>query len=151
MKKLVSANAVSGLLFTAFGVLGIILSLEESIGTAARMGPGYMPLLLSSALAVLGAVVLLRGLLGSDAPVRLSGKRPLAMVLLSVAAFAVFVRSLGFGPAVFAAVVVACYAEAGRRLPYVLLLALVVSAFSSVVFVWGLGLAIPVLSSPWKF
>lgn len=151
MRKLASADAASGLLFSAFGVLGIFLSLEERIGTSARMGPGYLPLVLSSLLALLGFFILLRGLFTPAESVGISGIRPLAMVLLSIAAFAACIRTLGFGPATFSAVAIACYAEKGRSLPRVFLLALAVSIFCSLTFVWGLGLSIPMFSWPWKF
>jgi hypothetical protein len=151
MKKVASVDSLSGLLFITLGLLGTFLSLKESIGTPARMGPGFMPLLLSVGLATLGAVILVRGLRSTVSTEWRFGIRPLFMVLASVAVFAACIRSVGFAPAVFTSVVIASYAEKTRSLVSALLLAFVISTFCSLIFVIGLGLTIPVFSLPWRF
>ena len=145
MGKLAGADGLSGLFFVALGILGVVLSLEEKIGTAARMGSGYMPLVLSFCLIALGAIVLVRGLLARKPAITFGDIRPPLMILLSVAAFAVSIRNLGLMPAVFIAVSIASYAQSRPRLIEVILLALALAAFCSAVFVWALGLTIPVL------
>ena len=47
----------SGLLFTAVGVAFAWGATKYSLGTAARMGPGYFPLMLGILMAVLGGVI----------------------------------------------------------------------------------------------
>lgn len=49
----------SGIMFVALGVGFAIGATEYSMGTAARMGPGYFPFWLGVCLALLGAVVTL--------------------------------------------------------------------------------------------
>ena len=44
----------SGALFIAFGCAGLWFGRDYAIGTAARMGPGYFPLMMSLALVGLG-------------------------------------------------------------------------------------------------
>ena len=48
---------VSGGLFVAFGAYFTLESLSYEIGTAFRMGPGFMPLLLGGVLCALGVAV----------------------------------------------------------------------------------------------
>jgi hypothetical protein len=47
----------SGLLFTAVGVAFAWGATKYSLGTAARMGPGYFPLMLGILMAILGGVI----------------------------------------------------------------------------------------------
>ena len=48
----------SGLIFIAFGIAAIWIGSNYTLGTAARMGPGYFPRILGILLIVLGSVVL---------------------------------------------------------------------------------------------
>jgi hypothetical protein len=52
----------AGLLFVAFGVVALVMAQSYSIGTAARMGPGYFPRLLGILLIGLGAVQAIVGI-----------------------------------------------------------------------------------------
>ncbi len=52
----------SGLLYTVVGAAFAYGAISYNIGTAARMGPGYFPLLLGVMLAIIGAIVLLKSL-----------------------------------------------------------------------------------------
>src|SRR5437016_10138489 len=55
-------NVLAGLLFIAVAALGLWLSRDYPVGTALRMGTGYVPRLLCWILLGLGAVVLVQGL-----------------------------------------------------------------------------------------
>ena len=52
----------SGLMFTVVGIVFAVGATNYSMGSSARPGPGYFPLLLSVILAILGAVVLFKSL-----------------------------------------------------------------------------------------
>jgi len=52
----------SGLLFTAVGVAFAWGATKYSIGTGARMGPGYFPLMLGILMAILGGVITFKAL-----------------------------------------------------------------------------------------
>jgi hypothetical protein len=149
MKKFASLDGASGLMFIVLGALGIALSSQEKIGTAARMDSGFMPMLLSCGLALMGAMVIAGA--QPDAPGERQGLglRGLLVVLVAIAAFAATVRSLGLGPAVFLTTVIASYAEKGRRPVPVVVSAIVFSLFCVATFIWGLGLPIPSLVLPW--
>ena len=51
----------AGLLFVALGVLAFVLGSDYTLGTAARMGPGYFPRMLGLLLIALGMIIVLRG------------------------------------------------------------------------------------------
>src|SRR5262249_59907775 len=59
---LARTDMLAGLLFIAVAVLGLWISRDYPIGTALRMGTGYVPRLLCWLLLGLGAVVLVQGL-----------------------------------------------------------------------------------------
>jgi putative tricarboxylic transport membrane protein len=61
-RVLARRDVLAGLLFIAVAVLGLWLSRDYPIGTALRMGTGYVPRLLCWLLLGLGAVVLVQGL-----------------------------------------------------------------------------------------
>ena len=55
-------DLASGLIFVAIGVGFAVASSGYEMGRAIRMGPGYFPLILSIAMIVLGAAIIVKGL-----------------------------------------------------------------------------------------
>ena len=55
-------DVLAGLLFCAIALLGLYLSRDYPVGTALRMGTGYVPRLLCWILLALGALILVQGL-----------------------------------------------------------------------------------------
>ena len=53
---------VAGLMFIAVGIAAIVIASNYTLGTAARMGPGYFPRILGILMIVLGAILALRSL-----------------------------------------------------------------------------------------
>ena len=54
MDRLFSKDLWSGLMFAGFGVLALVMGNSLAVGTAIRMGPGYVPRMLSYILIGLG-------------------------------------------------------------------------------------------------
>src|SRR4029077_18438232 len=77
---LARADVLSGLLFIAIAAFGLWASRNYSVGTALRMGTGYMPRLLCWLLLVLGAIVLAQGLRQQAVPLRSSPQAWRAML-----------------------------------------------------------------------
>ena len=48
-------DLVAGLMFIAVGIAAIVIASNYTLGTAARMGPGYFPRILGILMIVLGA------------------------------------------------------------------------------------------------
>jgi hypothetical protein len=140
-------NVLAGLLFMAIAILGLWLSRDYPIGTALRMGTGYVPRLLCWVLLGLGPCVLVQGLReppgGPGADVSL-GWRPLVLVAASLVLFGLTVERLGLVVAILLLTLAGAYATRGRGIVETLLAALVLIALCWGIFVFGLQLTIPV-------
>ena len=66
--KLNTKDLLSAGLFIAFAVIGLWLNQDHNLGTARRMGPGYMPMLTFWLLIGLGSLVLAGGLFNGPDP-----------------------------------------------------------------------------------
>jgi hypothetical protein len=66
--KIGAKNIASGVFFILVAVAGLYLNQDHALGTARRMGPGYMPMLVFWIQMGLGALVLLNGLFGGTDP-----------------------------------------------------------------------------------
>ena len=133
-----------GLLFVALGIAVLVLARDYRMGSAARMGPGYFPTLLGGLMAFLGLTLTLPAFFADGEKLPRLHWRPLAMVLLSVAAFGVTLEYLGFVVAVAALVLVGALAEPELRPWEAAALAAFLVAFSVGIFVVGLGLPLNV-------
>jgi len=138
----------AGLLYIAFGVLAVAMGRGYPLGSAARMGPGYFPVLVGSLLLVVGIIVAARGLSAKSEPVGRLTIVPLVLVLGAVLLFAVAIEKLGLAVALLGVVVVGYLANARRRPLELLVLALVLSAASVLIFHYGLKLPFKVWPGP---
>ncbi len=136
----------SGLLFMVLGVGFAWTAPRYGIGTAANMGPGYFPLLLGALLTVLGGVLVFKALVFETEDGGRIGPwawRPVCWIALANGAFGLLIGGLasaGIAPmgwvlAIVALTVIASAAGSGFRWKEVLILALVLTLGSFLVFV----------------
>jgi len=132
---------ITGGIFFAFGVAGIILSLGYDIGTPTDVGPGGFPLLLSVILAllglanlVMGAVEPYRGGLGSWR------SRAIYLIPLSVVFFALSVERIGLVPAIIGTSLIAGFANPKINLIEIGVMSVALAVFGAGLFVYGLNL-----------
>ena len=148
----------SGLLFIVVGGAFAYGATNYSVGTGARMGPGYFPLLLGIILALLGAVVTFKSLVVETPDGDKIGQwawKPLFFIIASNLLFGVLLGglpSVGIPPmgmvvAIFGLVVVSSMAGQSFKLKEVLVLATVLAAMSYLAFVVLLKLQFPVWPS----
>ena len=148
----------SGLLFIVVGGSFAYGASTYQVGTGARMGPGYFPLLLGIILAVMGVVVAVRAFMtGTPGGDRIGAIawRPLFLVLSANLAFgalmigvpAIGIPQFGLVIAIFALVTIASFAAEKFILKEVLLLSVILSVGSYAAFVKLLGLQFPVWPS----
>lgn len=135
-----TTNALCGAIFLATGGFFALQSLDLDLGTAFRMGPGYFPFVLSIILMVLGAVIIVHSTKADGEPIGPIAWRGMCLILPAPVFFGLTVRGLGFVPALFFCALIASFASARMRVVPAILLSAALTAFSVVVFAWGLGL-----------
>lgn len=153
----------AGALFTLVGSAFGWGAQAYQLGTSARMGPGYFPVLLGVLLALLGGVMMIRATLSHSDRVQAIGPwawKPLvaiitANLLLGVALGGLprlGLPALGLMAGIFLLTLVACLGGDRFRLKEATLLAIALAAFSYLAFVLLLKLQLPVwpvfLTSP---
>jgi hypothetical protein len=131
----------------ALGALAFALASPLSVGTAAAMGPGYVPRGLAILIMIYGLVLGLRAMFSGAVAFPSVEMRPLLLLLGSVALFAVILPIAGLAITSFALVLCAGYAAYDVRQRENAIAALILAAFAVVLFVVALSLPIPVW--PW--
>ena len=134
----------AGLLFIAFGIAALVIGSNYTLGTAARMGPGYFPRILGGLLVVLGATLALRALRLQGPPIPRWHWRPIVIVLGSVAAFGLVLNYLGMVVSTVLLIVAASAASHEFRFREALISGIALAALAVVVFVLGLKLLLPI-------
>jgi hypothetical protein len=137
----------AGLLFVAFGVVALVMVQAYAIGTPARMGPGYFPRLLGILLVVGGGIQALIGLRSKPEFAVEWHWRPLFTLLIAVVLFIVMTPWLGLIVAALVMSFVASAASREFRWPEALLVGAILGSAAAALFVWGLGVPLPVW--PW--
>ena len=145
----------SGLMFMAVGVAFAWGATTYNVGTGARMGPGYFPLMLGVLMAVLGAAITFKALvvetLGGDKIGKWAWK-PLIFVILANLAFGVLlagvpkfgIPAMGLIVGIYALTFIASIAEPGWKVKNTFILATVLAIGSYIAFVVVLKLQFPV-------
>ncbi len=155
MKIKSQKDFLSGLMFLVVGGIFAWGATNYSIGTGARMGPGYFPMMLGVLLVLLGAIIMLGGLIVETPDGDKVGKiawKPLSYILGANLVFGILlgglpkwgIPSFGLITAIFALVIIASKAGDEFRWKSVLILATVLSVGSYLAFIALLKLQMPV-------
>ena len=145
----------AGIMFLAVGVAFAWGATSYNIGTGARMGPGYFPLVLGVLLAGLGAIEMVKALVVGKPGGDLVGKwawRPIVFVLGANLAFGILLGGLpsirlpamGLIAGIYALTIIASLAGEKFRWREVLILATVLAVGSYGAFIMLLKLQFPV-------
>lgn len=118
-----------------------------SLGTAGKMGPGYFPLMVAAALALIGLVIALRAFAGQTETINVVGWRGLVLVLAAPAAFALTITPLGFVAAIVCATAIAAWASSVMTVRFSLSLVLFMTALCVVVFSYILKMPVPLIGA----
>jgi hypothetical protein len=137
----------SGLMFAGLGLGFAVIAQNYDMGTAARMGPAYFPTVLGGLLALLGVIITLRGLKleEKDSHVDPFHFRPLVLVLGAVVAFGLLLRPAGLIVALAVLVIVSSFGSNEFKWKEVIPLLVGLTVLVLAVFIYGLGMTIPVL------
>jgi len=145
----------SGLMFTAVGVAFAWGATKYSLGTGARMGPGYFPMMLGVLMTVLGAVITFKAMVVETEDGDKVGSwawKPLVFIIAANLLFGLMLGGLpsikfpafGLIAAIYALTLVAALAGEEFKLKEVLVLATVLAIMSYLAFIVLLKLQFPV-------
>ena len=145
----------SGLMFMGVGIAFAWGATTYNVGTGARMGPGYFPLMLGILMAVIGVVITFMATTVETVDGDKIGKwawKPLAYILAANFSFGVLlgglpsigVPAMGLIIAIYALTIISSLAGETFKLRDVLILATVLAVGSYVAFIWALKLQIQV-------
>lgn len=138
----------AGALYAAFGGTALSLASRYPMGTGARMGAGYFPVMLGSLLLLFGLAAIVRSFLRTGEGLGEIAWRPLALVAGGVVAFAWLLPRLGLPLSLIVLILVPATASRRFRIePRALLLMVALIAFCVALFVEGLGVPLPLLGS----
>lgn len=149
MSRLLTQDVLAGLLFAAFGIAALIFGADLRMGTAARMGPGYVPNMLAWILIALGAFIAIRGALRGRPAIESLHWRPISLISLAVLAFAFLFQATGLLPALVALVVLAALASPESRRLETAVAAIALFLICIGVFKYGLGMPFTVIRGVW--
>ncbi|MGQ7791994.1 tripartite tricarboxylate transporter TctB family protein [Faunimonas sp. B44] len=135
-------DLIGGLVFCAVGLFFVAGAFGMNWGTAQRMGPGYLPLVLGILLIGLSLVSLFQA-----GPPEVTEEtiawRPLIACAAAIVAFGLGLRWLGFIPAVVLAVVLASLGDRTARPVVTIALAVFLAVSAWAIFRLGLNLPMP--------
>lgn len=136
----------SGLMFVTMGVVFAVGATNYPMGSSAKPGAGYFPMILSVVMALLGGVVLFKSLTieteGGD-PIGAFAWRPLLLIVASISMFGFALPVLGMFVTIPLLIVMVSFAGDEFGWVGVLLNCVVLTAGSWFIFIWGLHLTIP--------
>ena len=133
----------AGVVFLLIGLAGLYFGGELALGTAARMGPGYFPRLLSFMIIAVGVAVALQGITVEGPPVEPLRVRPIAFIIGAILAFGWLIERIGLALTAVLLTLIAAYARREVKLGETVLLGIGLGIFTVAVFVHLLGQALP--------
>ena len=137
----------AGLMYMVIGLFFTYMATQYSMGTPAKMGPGYFPFWLGLVMTVLGLVILIKSL-GAKAAIEKVPPfnwRVIGLITGSVVLYGVLLPIMGFIVAVFVLVFLSASASHEFHWKGTLMNAIFLIVFTYLVFVVGLKLQFPLL------
>lgn len=143
-KELISGLAciVAALPFAALSLFDL------NLGTLARMGPGYFPLMVSILLAGMGMLLITGAMKKAEHDWTFVPWRSFLLIAAAPIVFGLTIRSLGMIPSVALTTAVAGMASTRTNVVAMLAVALLLSIFCVGVFHYGIGMSVPLIRYP---
>ena len=137
----------TGLIYIFFGSSAVLLARDYGMGTALRMGAGYFPTVLGALLTLIGIISLVRSFIKPGSPIGSLAFKGLLLVVGSTLVFGLIIRGAGLAIALPVLVIMSAYASVHFRWGLSLALAAGLTLFCVLVFLKGLGVPLPILGS----
>ena len=149
MNRFLSKDFLSGVMFIAFGLIALYFGRNLAVGTTVRMGPGYVPHMLSYIMLVLGLIIAVIALIYGGEVAEAPKWRPITMVTIGIIAFALLLETTGMFPALVALVFIASLGGDEFKLWEVAVNTAVLTVLCILVFKVGLSMNIAVINGVW--
>jgi hypothetical protein len=137
-------DLLAGVVLAGLGALGLWAGRDLSYGSPAMMGPGFLPLSLAWMLVGIGSVVFVNGLRRPRLEIGELNIRPLIILVIAIAGFAFGAHRFGFVLSSAWLLVVGSLADAEHRWKEIAISSVLLVAFGTAVFIYGLGVQMPV-------
>lgn len=145
----INRDMFAGALFLAIALVFLASGWTLPFGTMRRIGPGGFPAMVAGLLALMGLVLLIKGLAVPAKRMRLfTGPRTLLAVLAALVVFGLLLQGAGLVVAIVASVLVAACAVRPLRLGRMALYGTVMGIACSLLFISALGMQAPIIG-PW--
>ena len=149
MNRFLSKDFLSGLMFIAFGLIAIYFGQKLAQGTAVRMGPGYVPRMLSYILLGLGGLICVVALVSGSEPVEKPKWKPITMVTIGIICFALLFERAGLLPALVVLILISSLGGEEFKLTEVIGNMVALAILCTLVFKMGLGMNISIVRGVW--
>ena len=133
----------AGVVFILIGAAGIVFGQDLALGSAARMGPGYFPTLLSGLIIAIGLVLAVKSFATQGPRIPPIHLRPLVAIVAAILAFGLLIDRIGLALTAAVLTVGAAYARRDVNLTETLLLAVGLALFTVGIFVYALTQPLP--------
>ena len=139
----------TGVIYIALGICALVIARNYTLGSAARMGPGYFPTVVSALLIIVGCTIVGRAFFREGTSLEAIAWKPALFVLGSIVAFGFLITRAGLVVAALVLVLGCAAASEHFRLAWISALGLAaLIAFCVVVFIFGMGIPMPIIG-PW--
>jgi hypothetical protein len=149
LNRILSKDFLSGLMFIAFGLVALYFGRHLALGTAVRMGPGWVPHMLSYILLGLGFLICVVALFTVGDPVERPKWKPITLVTIGIVLFALLFERYGMLPALVVLVLVSSLGGDEFKLIEVIGNIVVLAILCTIVFKVGLGMNISIIEGVW--
>lgn len=150
MNRFLSKDFLSGLLFIAFGLAALYFGRHLAMGTAVRMGPGFVPHMLAYIMIGLGLIIAVVALVSANAEaVDVPKWKPITLVTIGIFVFAFLFERTGMFPALVALILIASAGGEEFKLTEVIGNIAVLTVLCILVFKVGLSMNISVIAGVW--
>jgi hypothetical protein len=149
LNRFLSKDFLSGLMFIGFGLAALYFGQKLALGTTVRMGPGYVPRMLSLIMMGLGVLICVVALVAGGEPMERPKWKPITLVTIGILCFAFLFERAGLLPALIVLVTIASLAGEEFKLKEVIGNMIVLAILCTLVFKVGLGMNITILRGVW--
>jgi hypothetical protein len=136
-------------MFIAFGLAALYFGRNLAMGTAVRMGPGYVPHMLAYIMLALGFIIVVVALIYGGEIVEAPKLRPIVLVTIGIFVFAALFERTGMFPALVALILISSAGGTEFKLKEVLANIAVLTVLCILVFKVGLSMNISVINGVW--